>query len=249
MKASRTFKLFPSVLRAILPIVGFAAVSEGWTTPFRNLDFESAIEPLPPPSVNEGRVSIDQGLPGWSAYFGDSLQPIIFHNSIALSEASIAVLGPGPGVQHPIDGNYVAYLGSGLVRVGSSYELRDASIAQVGDVPVGTRSIQMKIFRVGGGPFRVSLGGEVLSMVSLLVEPNATLYGANIDGFAGRTTELRITAVENSVPPRLLPTRVYLDSIAFSPNSVIPEPNTMVLLALAALSGLWFARYSRRHKG
>jgi hypothetical protein len=213
---------------------------------FQNLDFESPQLPLIPDSNDPfQRVSLFDALPGWTGYIGTGIEPLANYNSAFLSSAGISLAGPGGWPPFPrfdkniIAGNFTAFLQSGF-DLNTGQDFASASLAQVGTVPAGSLSIQMKI--EAGGPFVVSLGGQTLTMLPLQLASNYTLYGADISPFAGQTAELRVTADDPLGPTGL--SFLWLDSIGFSTTQV-PEPGALSLIALA-LTALGCYRLIRR---
>src|SRR5438552_2321094 len=71
------------------------------------------------------------------------------------------------------------------------------------------------------GAFAVTLGGQTLSLVPLLVTPSNTLFGADIHSWAGQAAELRFTEIADR--PHHVNEYLFLDSIQFS-DQFIPEP-------------------------
>ena len=236
-------------LIAILLILWpFTCLSQGT---FQNLDFESANVPASGPEPYGTFVPIGSALPGWTAYLGTVQVTQVGYNSPANSTASITLIGPtwnssdastylGVGV---IDGNYSLDLQTGANPLSPEPELINASIAQNGTVPASAESLQFEARETT--PLTVTFNGNVLSPVVLSSGVSAdgmayNLYGANISAWAGQTGELEFTA------DQLDENFVVLDDIAFSTNSVAPEPTTLALMLMAV--GVYGTRL-RRAKG
>ena len=218
---------------------------------FQNLKFEQAN-----PVIDQGGqfypndVTAASALPGWTVYLGTVQQTDVLQNRDTLGQATVDIYGPNFPITDglgTIDGNYSVVLQAG----GSpeSGERVNASIAQIGTVPVTAESLQFKVLGLGGtvplGPNNtITFDGINLSPVFLgtgvsAIGVNYTLFGADISPYAGQTGQLEFS----SVPGSSL-TSFNLDDIVFSPNAV-PEPN---IIALTAIGGLlfgarqWFAR-------
>jgi hypothetical protein len=240
-------KYLVAILLIFKPLIGH---SQG--TFFQNLDFESATVP---PSGQEPYgtfVPIGSALPGWTAYLGAQQQTQVSYNSLTLSTANISLLGPtwnssdnffeGVGI---IDGNYTIVLQAGAAPTNINFN-ENASIAQNGLVPSTAESIQFKAFSLD--PISVSFAGNALDPIALssgLDEEGMpyTLYGANISAWAGQTGQLEFTTGSGIYDPYLV-----LDDIAFSTNSVVPEPSTLALLLMTGVAfGVlrWRARTPR----
>jgi hypothetical protein len=125
-----------------LAVLTVASVANAQGT-FRNLDFESANVPSLPAG---GIVSLTDGMPGWSAdvLFNGG----IYHNSISIGGASIAIEGPQFDPAFILFGNYTAYL------VGDFPGPNSASIWQTGQVPQTARSLYFLSIQVQFRSFR-----------------------------------------------------------------------------------------------
>ncbi|SRR6266496_5903569 len=202
---------------------------------FQNLDFEAASLTAIPAGQFGGAVSSTAAIPGWIAFIGSNQATEILHNNYTLGNASIDILGPNWGVGDGIiEGRYTVVLQPGFVPFSS--EIVGASISQIGFVPAGALSIQLKALAFSS--FAVSLDGQYLSLIPLATGPNYTLYGADISSYGGKVAELAITALPANN------TTIFVDSIAFS-SLPVPEPGTLVLFGF----GLFFLGllYCRRH--
>ena len=130
----------------------------------------------------------------------------------------------GPSVPEVIDTRYSAGLAAGFDLLGNAYS---ASLAQIGDVPAGSQSVQVKI-AIGSSDFRLFLGGSEISMSPILTTETYTFFGGDISQFAGLKEELRIT-VEGGH------SRIILDDVGFSIEP-IPEPGTGVLVIVGLIA-------------
>ena len=212
---------------AIISGIVLLSISARAQTPFQNLNFESAQVP----DVLNSYVPFSQALPGWTGYFGTNLADHAVVDTVSLGAYNISILGhhaiPGFG---PLDGNWSAFLQGGFDDYPFPGPL-PATLAQIGFVPTGTLSLQMRVNTTSN--LVVTLGGQAITMRLLDFDLRGFLYGGDVSQFAGQTAELRITVL----PPHSAPTSdVELDDIIFSPQPV-PEPaiRTITLLALIAL--------------
>jgi len=219
-------------LAAVLAFLPFLATGQGT---FQNLNFEAATVPASqPPSVYidpSTWVSVSAALPGWSAVLGTNELATVLYNSLTLGSTAVSLLRTNNGIHQMIDGTFTAFLTAGPTDVGSNTLARyDASLSQVGLVPINAQSLRFKAIHVTPWEqFAVSLGGQTLNLVPLDVTPSYTLYGANMSTFANQTAELRFTAFIGDGGGN----RLGLDSILFSPEPV-PEPTLTALLVAGA---------------
>jgi hypothetical protein len=198
--------------------------------PFQNLDFESAtLNPIPNDSFN--RVYFDQAFPGWRGNVGGIQETAAFHNGMFLCCSSIAVWGDETNRNLSLEGTFSVALHASHDPYSSPQESRlaNTSVAQTGFVPSDAQSL---LFRAQvGGPVEAALGGQPLSLMPVAVGPNYTVFGADITAWAGQETELRLTAIAQSMGNLTI-----LDSIEFS-TTPVPEPSTFALLAIAGAFG------------
>lgn len=193
---------------------------------FQNLNFEASIVPTTPP--DGGIVSASLAFPGWIAYKGTNITGQAFLNSAtSLGGAALSILGPG--YTSKLQGNYTAALQGGLI--GPPLELVPASLAQVGTVPTGYRSI---MFHSAYDRPEVVFNGQFipLALMGSGVSGSGVPYeilGGDISSLVGQSGELRF----NSLPFPTRPSLTLLDNIFFS-NQSIPEPSAFSLLTLAA---------------
>ena len=209
---------------------------------FQNLDFESAHLPALPTGQYGSVIASSNGFPGWA------VSTAVLQNNFTLGMASISILGPNwtasmgqvgliGGI---IEGRYSAVLQAG--NAGSSSVFLDASIAQSGLVPADSKSLQIKVYALGGSALTVNFGGQNLPLIALGSSTDYTLYGADITPFAGQVGVLALTA--SAIPFHF--NTVELDSIVFSTQS-IPEPSGLALFGIGALFlGIFRRRNSPR---
>ena len=150
---------------------------------FQNLDFETANPQVSP----VGGVTFASAFAGWNGSIAGIAQIAAAYNEISLGSAVIILLGPH-SLTPIIDGAYSVELTSS-----TSPTSRDVSISQVGILPAGAQSIQMKVNSIQGGPFIVKIAASTIQMTALAVTPSYTLYGGDIGMFAGKSEQLSIT--------------------------------------------------------
>jgi hypothetical protein len=228
-----TFKVCPLISLLVGGLFPFIACAQG---AFENLDFESADVTDSTPVQGIGYVPISAALPGWTAYLGNNETTQILYNNFTLGAVSVDLEGTQfLSGGYVIDGNYSVVLQFG----GPPATGADASIAQIGTVPINAESL---LFKAWGTPnFSVSFAGTSLSPVVVSTgqgEFGQTYneYGVNIASYAGVTGQLEFSADQGNL---------VLDDIAFSPTAV-PEPG---IVALTAIGGLLFGarkRFARR---
>jgi hypothetical protein len=221
------------VLLFILAWAAFSAQAQGT---FQNLDFEQANPVMttdPSSPFYFYGVTVASALPGWNVDINNIPQDSIFPNALPPDLAAVSLLGPNPSGQTfgIISGNYSALVESGFLT-GTTTGV-SASIWQLGVIPATTQSMEFKAWPLSPTDFTVSFNGNILTPIALGSGPNYTLYGVNIAPYAGELGGLRFTV------PFAAPSgnELGLDDIAFSPNSVVPEPS---ILALGAIGGLLF---------
>ena len=227
-------KLISVIFTAALLSLAEVGSSQG----FVNLNFESA-SLVPVPGDPYGSVQYPQAFPGWTETVVGGISTNALYNNVFLDSAGITIIDhnwtnvsyiPGGLIQ----GNYTAILQSGLGYTTNGAAPADISLSQTGQVPVGTQSLQFKIYEDfdSRGAFAVTLGGQTLFLTSLGTGANYTLYGANVSEWAGQTVPLAFTVFGEN--PHQNDEYLYLDAIQFSTQS-IPEPSELALAALGAL--------------
>ena len=200
---------------------------------FINLDFESANIPNGTPP---GYIPIEDGLPGWNAYFISSTATNqttqVAYDGISLGGVAVSIVDTNIGSGfNPIQGNYSVFLFGGQGTDGQSYS---AQISQTGLVPTGTKMLEFDAMLFYGPSFIVTLDGQTINMSPVETFSGYTLYGGNIpSSLAGEVATLSITEpAPSGTPPSLL----ELDNIVFSLDPV-PEPSTLAL----TVAGLFLA--------
>jgi hypothetical protein len=201
--------------------------------PFRNLNFEDSETP---------------GLAGWTPYYGLSIFPCRHEFSAWKSGIqaldSIDLGYSKEGWTH-IEGQYSMLLQGGTDCSSFGMEYGDASISQVGDVPVNAKSIRIQLLRSGRVEqysfWRISLAGNDVLMIPLKKTGQTGRdeiweYGGNVSSYAGSTSELVISTTDNHHGAHL----ICLDAITFS-SIPVPEPSTLFLFA-SGLAGLAFCQ-------
>ena len=211
-----------------------------WAGSFTNLNFESA-KLVPIPGDPYSRVSFSAALPGWIGFSGTNQLDAAFYDNIFLDGTAAGIMDSSfHGFGGRILGNYTAFLEAGLSSFPDSGSA-DASLAQTGLVPSGTKSLSF--FADSFGPFSVSLGGSNLNLISFPVaNQNYSLYEADTSSYAGQTAQLQFTVFAQT-PYNAQLHWLTLDSIQFS-TQAIPEPGTFALTAAALM--LLFAVRARR---
>jgi len=204
---------------------------------FINLGFESAVI-IPVPGDPYSRVQFTEALPGWIGTINGSLETRALYNKMFLDSGGIGIQGPGSGAT--LSGSYTAMLQSGYALTGPP-ALAISSLSQTGMVPGDARSLKFKV--AAYGPFQVLMNDQALSLTPLLVTSSYTVYGANIEAFAGASSKLTFTVNPKQNPPVI--STVLFDDIEFSVQSV-PEPGTFSLLGVG---GLLLASRMRRSLG
>ncbi len=207
---------------------------------FRDLDCESAkIVPVSGGDPYE-RIQFGPAFPGWSGYTGSSIEQLALYRRMFLDSSGIVILDRGlPYGFQPIEGNFAALLEAehGLAP---PHLPADATLSQTGTVPAGTQSLLFEARLVGdsASALDVTLGGQSLSLIRVLDTPDYTLYGADVNAWAGETAELDFTL--HAYDPYTMPTMriLLLDSIRFS-SQPIPEPSAFALMAMAGPLLCW----------
>jgi hypothetical protein len=188
--------------------------------------------------------------PGWTGSIGGVQLGTAVYNDAALDSSAISIIDHGytgvfTGAGGVIAGNFTALLQAGLG--GASGTPADTTLSQTGLVPAGAKSLQFKAYDPYDlspyVPMAVSLGGQRLSLTPLASGANFTLYGADLQAWAGQTAELDFIVFAER--PHVNNNYVFLDSIQFS-DQPIPEPGVLSLSTLGALLLGWRALRRRR---
>ena len=202
---------FCRVLAALLFLEQGNSFSQG---SFVNLDFEHPATSLP---SGGGAVLATNAVPGWTPYVYGIPSDSLIYNGLSLGAASVSLHGPGSH-QPIIQGSYTVYLQASTAGTPGS-----AAIGQVGQIPLGTRSL---IFWGFFGQNNVSFNGQILPLIVTATTPNYNIYGADVSAFAGQSGELLFNS-----PPGFFEA---LDNIQFS-SQPIPEPSTLAFCAVGGL--------------
>ncbi|HEY3855317.1 MAG TPA: hypothetical protein VGO67_13070 [Verrucomicrobiae bacterium] len=225
-----------AIFSAVAACVGASAFAQG---AFQDLDFEEAnIGPGQP-----GQVSVASALPGWTVDYTDAVQnyqittiPINDRGSGGVVTSIIANGYPSYTTLTPIDGNDSVLLVYGGKLEGLLPLAAVASISQTGQIPIGTQSLlftAQTFYTAGLTELEVSLGSDVLTFSPVMTQGQSTIYGANIESFAGQTEQLTFSSGEGNL---------LLDDISFSPVTITPEPQPYILMGIG---GCLFALYRR----
>jgi hypothetical protein len=214
-------------------IVLSAEIQACFSQNFTNLDFESATF-VPISGDPFGRDQFAQAFPGWTVTVGGLPVSGTLSNNIFLDTAGTSIINSNYNVSGfipggRIEGKYTAILMSGTLT--NTQTGVDTSLYQTGLVPIGTQSLQFKAYEAfdSSGAFAVTLGGQTLSLSVLGSGTNYTLYGADINSFAGQPEQLNFTVFGEN--PHVNDEYLYLDSIQFSTQAV-PEPGDLALLSM-----------------
>src|SRR5207247_8915619 len=124
-------------------------------------------------------------------FLGTQQVTSVLQNNFALGSANISILGPNWPLNGIIEGQYTVLLQAGLI---SPNYFVDASISQTGLIPVGTESIQLKVY---GSDFSVSFAGQNIPLIPLSAGSNYTLYGGDVAAYAGQTGPLTISGLRD----------------------------------------------------
>jgi hypothetical protein len=205
------------IITVNLSVLVFAMGALGQGT-FQNLDFEAAR--LVFVGLTQ-QIATSNALPGWTAYSAGSPLSYVTYNTFS----AVPKVGLYGSNSYVLSGVFGVSLSSGGV------------IAQTGVVPSDCESLRFKASWFGLAP-KVSLGGLELLFVPISNNQNYTVYGADISGFAGRTSDLAFSTTVGGY-------EFLIDDIKFSPLP-IPEPSA---LALSGLGALCFATRWVRRRG
>ena len=216
---------------------------------FQNLGFETA-SLVPIPGDPYGRVQFAPAFPGWTGLIGVVQSTDALYNNSFLDTSGITILDHGwpvgsLGAGGLISGNFTALLQAGFA--GASGTPADTTLSQTGLVPAGAKSLQFKAYDPYDlspyVPMAVTLGGQRLSLTPLASGANFTLYGADLQAWAGQTAELDFIVFAER--PHVNNNYVFLDSIQFS-DQPVPEPGVLSLSTLGALLLGWRGLRRRR---
>ncbi len=193
--------------------------------PFQNLDFEQAV--IKAASTNfspwDAYMPIDAAyaVPFWTPREDDTVVTALWGAPVALDETSFALITTNG---YPLlQGRYSVLLSA--AGFPNPEYFRASSISQVGDVPIGSRSIRYllrQVFSTTVANPTVSLGGRVIPTFPLCVASNTITMIGDINGFDGKSLELRFEC--NSVPSE---NYFFLDAISFSQASLLSIANSI----------------------
>jgi len=242
MKIAKPFAAFSAILLAalsnqaqlfvILSCAALTVLPAHAQAMFQNLGFESATFS----GSSSGGLNfqtIGQELPSWNGSIGGVPVSQVLQNNTTTGAASIDVLGPGRNTVGPgiIDGNYTVFLQAFNTGQGN------VSLWQDGTIPANAQSLQFSAWQYApdNQTFSVSFAGNSLSPLAIGsgLSPSGqacTVYGVNIEAYAGNTGQLEFTAVGGQGPDW-----IELDDITFSPTAV-PEPSTLALILMGGLA-------------
>jgi hypothetical protein len=200
---------------------------------FTNLNFESADLPFIPRGQFGDYQPIELALPGWRAFAGTEILPLILHNNATLGTAAISILGPDYS-DFTMEGDFLISLRPGAF--GFPGVSVDVSVEQTGLVPSDARSLQFLGLTAGILPvterFGVFVNGQETDAFVLASHPNfVNTFGVDMSAFAGQEVTLRITSFVLPTEPNGL----GLDALTFSPVAV-PEPGAWALLGLGLVA-------------
>ncbi len=203
-------------MKTILNKIGLVALItllswEGKSQGFVNFDFESANLTGHP----TGSVPAANAFPGWTV-----TAPYITYDAPSLSGASISINDTGGYPPGPIQGNYWAFLATGLVPQTDV----TISLSQTGTIPLGMQSMT---FWGNIGGLQISFSGQSLAFSQTGSTANYNIYSADVSALAGQSGQLLF-----SLPA--FTSNATLDNIQFS-TSAVPEPTTLALTALGGL--------------
>jgi len=240
--------------RVLVALIAGAAVAFVWpaqasAAAFQNLDFESAVVGTAAPIT---LLPASQALPGWTSNNWDSGQ--VLYDGTAFDSVCTS-LHDGRGIGqpqpsrdfHPLQGAYSLMLQDGETAENVNVAV-DAYVCQTGDIPGYARSLMFSTdMAYYVDHLQVSLGGTVIpmhlySVGSVVNHPSGPWFGpvetfiGDISTVAGQQdVELRFTKLVQD------PSNPYnhgfadIDAIQFS-TIVVPEPSSLVLLAIGILS-------------
>jgi alpha-tubulin suppressor-like RCC1 family protein len=147
-------------------------------------------------------ASVENALPGWSAYYGTNLQTQVRQNSVTIGSENISIFGPEYCPEYGVvalEGVYSVSLQGGCYTGANK-----VSIVQTGLIPAWANSLQFKASSTNG--LSVTIGSQSVPFVSI----GNDLYACAVSAFAGLEEELGFTGATCSY--------CILDAITFSPQ-------------------------------
>jgi len=218
MKTIRDFALIAVLTCSHIPL------NAQGTVQFQNLDFEAASVQM---SQSQSVVSSASALPGWTVYFGSSLQTQVGCDLVALGSTWVTLVGTNSDtVFNRLQGDFGV-----LLQGGSTAPY--AAISQTGLVPANAQSLLFNA-QPGLTTLQVSLGGVSLPFFAISAGPNYATYACDVSAFAGKSDELTFSALSNIAGNN----NWNIDSIQFSPTPV-PEPAGLGIITLGGFLMLW----------
>lgn len=233
-------------LQLQLVVMFFVVVTQGaFAGPFQNLDFESAVIQAAPPNYVPGDaydpIDAAAALPFWTVREDNTICNAIWGQPAALDETSVALVDTR---YSPIQGNYCVQLYAYADAPSDLFHF--ASISQVGNLPLGTKTIQFLVSSppVAGGMIEavptVSLNGVAINLFAQSTSGGIVTMVGDVSAFVSSLAELKIQCIGTSGLPGTESENIFdLDGISFSPNS-IPEPTCCEMLLL--VFGVWLFR-------
>jgi hypothetical protein len=206
---------------------------------FENMDFEQAFygEYPPPDGDFQFSVPVSTALPYWTVkgeYW--TTNQYVGYNVFYLDVPDVELVSPSYYCPVP-QGNYAV-----LLENINNENGREVSISQTGTIPSSvagqsTKSVRLTCSSLWGGQsidgVYLSLNGNDIPLAVTSMDGDFCELGGNIpNALRGRTTELKIgfAATTNGYGDG-----VVIDSIHFSNVTVIPEPSSLILLAIGAI--------------
>jgi hypothetical protein len=206
---------FAAALVVLASLVSSARFAQA--APFVNLDFEQASVP---PGTGQ-TIDASLAFPGWTARLGSDILTQVYYDYQGEDNGLVALYDRSdPSALVPLlQGQYDAYLRT------QAFTLAPASLAQIGDIPSGSKSIRILVEGFRESP-DITLGNVPIPMTRVAgrgILQETDVYAGDISSFAGTTTELRIfsTTAAPGVGSNVI------DDITFSPLEV-PEPAQFV---------------------
>ncbi len=226
------------VMISVVSVMMISVVSskEALSATFKNLDFESAVVQG---ADYPWQIDAAAALPFWTVREDNVVRTQLWYTTFPLdTTVELLLSSSNPNIGSPIQGRY-------SVSLCKANGYGTPSISQVGDVPLGTRSIQFLIHPpiYGDAMFfgrpTVSINGQTIDVFELSSSGDVITMVGDVSSFAGTTATLTIQAQA----------RLYnffdLDAISFS-STPAPEPSTIGLFGFGALGLLAFAWRRRR---
>jgi hypothetical protein len=215
---------------------------------FQNLDFEQATISTPD---YLGRIPFTNAFPHWQASgswhqsvgdWWEYLQPgLAYYNGSDMDQMTVGVYDS----LHPVAGNYTAYIEADFGSMTSG----SIRLSQTALIPASARSILFATsqyntsFLGHNAQLYFSVNGQQISYSSVQVQPDFTLWAADITAYAGLNSTISFTVSEAYAGSDHWIFGYGLDNISFS-TTPVPEPTTAVLLA-AGLVCLFALRRKR----